>query len=145
MWDIEFLSRFHTMWNKWGPCHCKGHILWNSHEKCEAQAGKLAVQLWVDGKKLNFKLTRILMVSHTYPWGVPETSWTQGGPGNDTRDLWHRWWEGPKNHGVDECPRRWKRLPSMETRRHEDKAMSYACLWCIDIRMLKNTSIKGVS
>ena len=44
-------------------------------------------------------------LSSTSPWGVPKTSWTQGGPWSDTRDLWRRRWEGPSDPTVGEGPR----------------------------------------
>ena len=58
--------------------------------------------------------------------GISETPWAQGGPKSDTRDLWHRWWEGPSEPSVGEGPDRWERLPPTETRSHEGKVMSYA-------------------
>jgi hypothetical protein len=57
---------------------------------------------------------------------MPKTPWAQGGPPSDTRDLWRRWWEGPSDPSVGEGPGRKERLPPMETKSHEGKAMSYA-------------------
>ena len=62
-------------------------------------------------------------MSRTSPWGLPATSWAQGGPHNDTWDLWRYRWEGPSGPSVGEGTRHWEHLPPME-RSHEGKAMS---------------------
>ena len=73
------------------------------------------------------KTTRnVHFLLHTSSWGVPETPWAQGGSQSNTRDLWHRWWEGPNDPSVGEGPGRWEGLPPMETRSHEGEAISYA-------------------
>ena len=45
---------------------------------------------------------------------------------SDTQNLWCHWWEGLSDLCMVEDPGRRERLLSMETRGHEDKAMSYA-------------------
>ena len=67
-----------------------------------------------------------MAVLRTSPWEVPETLWAQGGPRSDTRDLWPRWWKGPSDPSVGGGPGLWERLTLTKTKRHKDKAVSYA-------------------
>ena len=67
--------------------------------------------------KSGYEMINIMWVSRTSLWRVHETPWAQGGPHNDTWDLWCRWWEGLG------C---WEYLQPMETKRHEGKAINCA-------------------
>ena len=44
------------------------------------------------------------------------------------QDLWPRWWEGPSDPSVGGGPEHWERLPPIETKRYEDKTISYEYL-----------------
>jgi len=48
------------MWNWWGAPHFGGHLLWNSHGRCEARAGVLV--MCHEGKELSLKLAKTPMV-----------------------------------------------------------------------------------
>ena len=81
----------------------------------------------------------------TFSWGRPAKPWAQGSPWSDTLNLWRHRWKGPSDPSVGEAP-------GIGNASHPHRLVvirvspwAMNSLWCWDFRMLKNTSIGGVS
>ena len=86
-----------------------------------------------------------LILFRTSPWGMPKIPWAQRGPRSDTADLWRHWWEGPSDPNVGEDPRFKNTSHPRRLRGIKVRPLAICSSWGGDSRMLKNTSIGGVS
>ena len=94
------IQRFQAFWRcpRWYCHHPQNR---QDHTTNKKQIGIYSM-LWLSHTIDN--TSTILYMLRTSPGRVPETPWAQGGPRNDTGDLWRYWWEGPSDPNVGKGP-----------------------------------------